>query len=574
MNRSDWSRGTCGSFGWLWLTDFHYGRHEQGWLWPFWQEEFFQDIERVYAQSGPWDVLLFTGDLVCSGQPDEFNGLTPILRRLWDFLSTKQATIPYLLSVPGNHDLKRPDKRKAAAGLLRHYWDDRESREDFWSRATSDQRKLITQAFRAYTDWGNSCGFPRPDGYSPGMLPGDFSATLTNGDAKLGIVGLNTTFLQLEEGNYQGKLDLDPRQLHAACGGNAATWIRQRHVCFLLTHQPTDWLNPSAQQLFFSVIYPTQSFAAHFHGHMHERADLILGQGGAAPRRHFQGCSLFGLEHYGDRLDIARLRFGYAAGRLEVNHDRALLYVWPRVGMPQQSRDIRIVQDVTATLIPGKEYIPPTEILLNVPCGSAPSASTAILTHTTDALLAPPPPPDPFTVYRGRQQAIEQRLKDLESVAPALPPGEFLRRVAPIAAEFFDNGSRRLAWHSFDSAFDREQQSLTTDERLSLGLQLARYLLEDGLPDMTAPVLATLQSEADRLPGSDPKKALFWQLQSRCWIGLSDYTSAVQALTRAIDITPDAGVCRQLQAELAELHFLQGNVDEALKSTLTGDTEA
>jgi hypothetical protein len=77
MSTTRRSPGTCGSFGWLWLTDLHWGQHEQGWLWPVWEAEFFRDIERLHALSGPSQVVLFTGDLVFSGKQSEFEGLTP-----------------------------------------------------------------------------------------------------------------------------------------------------------------------------------------------------------------------------------------------------------------------------------------------------------------------------------------------------------------------------------------------------------------------------------------------------------------------------------------------------------------
>ena len=161
----------------------------------------------------------------------------------------------YFLPVPGNHDLKRPDKTGAAAAALRHYWDDESVRQAFWENPGSDYRQLITTVFKAYTEWSDRLSFLRPPGYQEGLLPGDFSATIAKGDAQIGIVGLNTTFLQLDGGNYQGRLDLEPRQLHEACGGDAPQWLRQRHACFLLTHQPPNWLYSSALDSFRGMIY-------------------------------------------------------------------------------------------------------------------------------------------------------------------------------------------------------------------------------------------------------------------------------------------------------------------------------
>ena len=80
--------GSCASFGWLWLTDLHQGQHGQKWLWPELREEFFDDVARLHHLCGPWDLVLFTGDLVFSGAPEEFDNLTPILERLLEIVKT------------------------------------------------------------------------------------------------------------------------------------------------------------------------------------------------------------------------------------------------------------------------------------------------------------------------------------------------------------------------------------------------------------------------------------------------------------------------------------------------------
>ncbi len=559
MSTTGRSSGNCGSFGWLWLTDLHWGQHSQGWLWPVWGAEFFRDVARLYALSGPWQAVLFTGDLVFSGKRSEFDGLTPLLRRLVDWLSERQAE-PFLLSIPGNHDLQRPEATKAESAALRHYWKDPITQRALWNEPESDIRKWIERAFSEYTNWVNANGFLRPPDYVPGLLPGDFSATLTDGQAKLGIIGLNTTFLQLEGGDYKAKLDVHPNQLQAVCGGDAPSWIDQRHVTFLLTHQPQDWLAPASRELFRRTIYTTQTFAAHFHGHMHDRADLMIAEGGAAPRRHFQGCSLFGLERYGDNLDLERARFGYAAGRLEVNSDRALLYLWPRIGQSQQSGDDRLVPDTTASLQPGSEHLPPIEMTLRLLCGPLPTNVTASVNTPSVLLASPAPSLDPAEQFRGQQRAIEARVAQLREAVPPLQPDEYLRQAEPLSAEYFVIGSVRQAWTTLHGVFFSHHQSLQTDECISLGLQLAQYLLKDGLPAMAATVLSIITSASDLLPGSDQRKAQFWQLQSECLIALSVPDQAVAALTRAIDVTHDPRLNAQLWADLAELYYLHGDL--------------
>ncbi len=359
--------GSCASFGWLWLTDLHLGQSSQKWLWPTHRQEFFDDLERIHNECGPWDMVLFTGDLVFSGNPIEFGHLTEALGKLWKHLKTLGSN-PYFLCVPGNHDLRRPPADSGAAVALRTSWNESDVQNAFWGKANSDFRKLIEESLKAYTDWLNERHFPAPPDYRPGLLPGEFSATIAKGDARLGIVGLNTTFLQLAHGDYEGKLEIDPRQLETACGGDAAEWIGQRHASLLLTHQPPNWLSSAAQERYRGGIYIPRRFVAHFHGHMHESSGQVTIEGGAAPRRTYQGTSLFGLEGYGEAFEKERFKFGYAACRLEMDRTTGRLYLWPRLAVKQQAGHWRLAQDQSYTLEHGEQYTAPEEFLLTMPC--------------------------------------------------------------------------------------------------------------------------------------------------------------------------------------------------------------
>src|SRR5215207_372548 len=100
--------GSGESFSFLHLTDLHQGMASQSWLWPNVEEEFFRDLEKIHEAAGPWDLLLFTGDLTQRGSRAEFEELNKTLGRLYDELARLGST-PILLAVPGNHDLVRPD---------------------------------------------------------------------------------------------------------------------------------------------------------------------------------------------------------------------------------------------------------------------------------------------------------------------------------------------------------------------------------------------------------------------------------------------------------------------------------
>jgi hypothetical protein len=64
------------SFGWLHFTDLHQGLDAQGWLWPGVRENLFADLEKLHERCGPWDFVLFSGDLTQRAAPEEFERLT------------------------------------------------------------------------------------------------------------------------------------------------------------------------------------------------------------------------------------------------------------------------------------------------------------------------------------------------------------------------------------------------------------------------------------------------------------------------------------------------------------------
>ena len=87
---------------WLHLTDLHVGMDEQDWLWPGMRKKFHLDLQKIRETAGPWDLVLFTGDLVQKGV--EYAKLEEIFGEIWGWFKDLDCE-PKLLAVPGNHDL-------------------------------------------------------------------------------------------------------------------------------------------------------------------------------------------------------------------------------------------------------------------------------------------------------------------------------------------------------------------------------------------------------------------------------------------------------------------------------------
>lgn len=339
------------SFNWLHLTDLHFGQKDQDSLWPNVREVFWSDLERLHEKSGPWDAVLFTGDLVQSGSEAEFAELEDkVLGPLWAHFAKFGTRNPVLLTVPGNHDLLRPklEKPKAALRLMLQKNGFGEIAEEFWSDPTCEYREIVSAAFANYKRWSEKNVRTNDVTLTQGELPGDFAASLNvqtdDGPLKIGIAGINTTFLQISNDDYTQRLVLDPRQLHLACGGDMPAWAKAHDACILMTHQGMDWLDPKSANEAYPEINPAGRFAVHLFGHMHETCLRSSSTGGGKMVRQWQGNSLFGLEKFGEPPQIDR-RHGYGAGRIEFANDGTSICHWPRRAIKDATNGWRFSPD-------------------------------------------------------------------------------------------------------------------------------------------------------------------------------------------------------------------------------------
>ncbi len=96
------------TFGWLHFTDLHRGMTSQKRWWSDWERKLSDDLRSRHPHAGPWDAVLFTGDLTDRGTKDHFEQLDGFLAKLWGLFEELQQGHPVaLLAVPGNHDLQR-----------------------------------------------------------------------------------------------------------------------------------------------------------------------------------------------------------------------------------------------------------------------------------------------------------------------------------------------------------------------------------------------------------------------------------------------------------------------------------
>lgn len=311
-------------FGWLHLTDLHVRFYGTLWQRPRFREELERDLTQIVEKTGSIDVILITGDLALLGLEGEFNMVTEGLASLCDFLAQlgPKPTRPTLLAVPGNHDLVRTSPTAAADPAS---WEaDSQGRNAFFSDPNHPLRTTVASAFTPFSRWFEEfrARYPGDTEVSiwPGLLPGDFLATLHKKSHRFAFAGLNTAYLELAGHHAFGAIDIDPRQL-VTSAGSVDEFVRRHDGAVLLTHHPPGALSASGLTRLEQQIAPRGRFALHLAGSLR----------GSQPSIDAKHATLFVGHPFSGNVD-GDVKRGYTAGRLDIdgNGNAVVVSLWPR----------------------------------------------------------------------------------------------------------------------------------------------------------------------------------------------------------------------------------------------------
>ena len=292
---------------------------------------FFNDLEKLIKRDGSIDLIVVTGDFVDrGGWVDNISHVEEFLSAVLEHVSAGGGS-PRMVAVPGNHDIVQQQdiimlNRK---GLTEwHEGESEELRSEFWSRDDVGNRPHVKDAFAEFYSWWNEFSKPfRPSSYTEGLLPGDFSATIEKSGKKLGIVGLNSAFLQVSPD--AASADLDVTQLMHATPGDHPGWIDQHSFCLLASHHPPECIHKMRLPHFDSEVAQPGWFIAHLCGDLHEGDERMVSQGGAKPRRVWRSPSLFGIQGESDRIH------GYSVGEAIVIGETVSVRQMPRIAVKE-----------------------------------------------------------------------------------------------------------------------------------------------------------------------------------------------------------------------------------------------
>lgn len=314
------------TFGWLHISDQHIGAKTTGHLWPQVREQFLSDLKAHVKRNGEIDLIVFSGDIVQKGDPTEYAQAKTEIKKIIDAL-TSVGSSPKLFVVPGNHDLSRVEEGSGLPWAITQAG----KRVDTFKKTflnTSENSRQIKKIFKNYTKFINSLtqeGFPLLDSDNIGLMPGETSGTLKVNGLKVGLVGLNTAWAQVEGGNYQGRIEVFAEQFAKLTKNDPGEWTAQHDINILVTHHPADWLSQDSLNEFDNEIFLSKYFTLHLYGHMHEINVTSRDHGDGNFRRSIQAASLFGM----DLIDGSIVRnHGYIFGKISASE--GIMTIWPR----------------------------------------------------------------------------------------------------------------------------------------------------------------------------------------------------------------------------------------------------
>lgn len=296
-----------------------------------------QDLDFILKELKALDVVFFTGDMVQSGIESEYAEFME-----W-FSSIKECIYghgydPFYFFVPGNHDLERTsDTKSSTHKMLKTSWltDDELRNELIWESG-NEYNQYCRDRFSSYSSFINSFyeNNKKPPVYMTGVIPGDFYAEIEVGESKLGVLGLNSSFLQVDGDDYRKKLGIYHSQINAIF--EKADYIKRIKDCdmaLLMTHHEPDWYEDYSKSDYDVNIMSSGKFAEHLCGHNHVPKARMTSYNYGTTRNLSLGPSLFGVEL--KNKEYERIH-GYHAGEYLIEGNSIKKRFYPRLAIKKE----------------------------------------------------------------------------------------------------------------------------------------------------------------------------------------------------------------------------------------------
>lgn len=296
------------AFSWIQLAGLGQILDER---WPDVRNAVCADIERLGSRAGP-QLLVCLGPLTSDGSDE---GFAKFARRLDELRRAFPGERLAVVALPGDCDVAAVDPRDPRHRSLRHWHSDAELADKLFWEPDSEYRALVREWFTAFQQWSETWPIGQVEWTrQPGLVPGDAAWRATIAGARIGVLALSTSYLQPALQDSRGVLH--PRQLHAACDGDAPAWLSDCDIALLVTTHPTDVLHPHARAALRELVPPERQ-SAHLSGPGDDSRSEA--RNGTQPRHSL--CV--------PPLDPPDAAGGYLVGRIELG-EPPTLRVWPR----------------------------------------------------------------------------------------------------------------------------------------------------------------------------------------------------------------------------------------------------
>jgi small GTP-binding protein len=280
-------------FSWLHFSDLLVSESGSRLLRPEYREEFERDLRKVHELSGPWDVVVFSGNLTATGSSREFTLLGSTLESLWDYFRSLGST-PRMVAVPGESDFLQLVSQKSDP--LRRF----------------SAAALQLAHFSNFSKWFVHGTHSKPSLLRAGLLPGDFVATVDAEGWKVGIIGLNAVFRSTPN-DAESVWEIDVEQVETAAGGDLRKWASQHQVLMLVTHPPPSKLSPAPLAVLHEKLAPTGRPLLHLCGGF---SRFGWRQPPPEPSGDLQRPTVVQARSFLGGMLLGPLEWGYCAGRI------------------------------------------------------------------------------------------------------------------------------------------------------------------------------------------------------------------------------------------------------------------
>lgn len=150
--------------------------------------------------------------------------------------------------------------------------------------------------------------------------------------------------------------------------------------------------------------------------------------------------------------------------------------------------------------------------------------------------------------------------------ADTTPVSEYIEELSRIAFDLAKTGGRRSGWIMLNEPFLRLFAQTAVTNRIQIGVELANLMLDDDVANNAKTVCDHLAPDIEALSPDDPRVLQYWQCRCRCLVQLCAYEEAIAAFTHTKTLARTPEDMAAIEADIAEIHLLQGEIDRALQS--------